>query len=184
MNLEKYLITHCSPTLAKIKTANLFTMQANSLRNIIHQINNFNNKFSSKSISLILFRYSNNTALIYVCRKQKLQEDLNKQGVAEFLSKYGYKDTNVDNAIKTLMRKFENSAEFPHEIGLFLGYPLGDVKGFIENSGRNCLLSGCWKVYCNEQETEKLFKKFKKCKDVYKRLWSEGRPITKMVVAA
>ena len=29
-------------------------------------------------------------------------------------------------------------ADFPHEMGIFLGYPLGDVKGFIEHHGRNC----------------------------------------------
>lgn len=184
MILEKYLIIHCSPTLAKLKTANLFTMQTISKKNIIHQINNFNKKLSSKSISLILFRYCNNTALIYVCRKDKLQMDLNKSGVAEFLSHYGYQSTNVDDAIYKLQLKFNDSPKFPHEIGLFLGYPLEDVKGFIDNSGKNYLLSGCWKVYSNKSETEKLFEKFKKCKDVYNRLWSQGMSIIQLTVAA
>jgi hypothetical protein len=38
-------------------------------------------------------------------------------------------------------------AEFPHEIGLFLGYPPEDVKSFIENDGKNYACRTHWKVY-------------------------------------
>ncbi len=47
--------------------------------------------------------------------------------------------------------------EFPHEMGIFLGYPLGDVKGFIRHRGRDFLYCGYWKVYENEAEARKLF---------------------------
>lgn len=47
--------------------------------------------------------------------------------------------------------------EFPHELGLILGYPLCDVTGFIEYQGRNYLYSGYWKIYENLEETRKLF---------------------------
>ena len=73
---------------------------------------------------------------------------------------------------------------FPHEIGVFLDYPLEDVVGFIENAGQNYKCSGCWKVYCNECETRKLFAKYKKCREVYRRLWSQGRDIRTLTVAS
>jgi hypothetical protein len=38
-------------------------------------------------------------------------------------------------------------AEFPHEIGLFLGYPPEDVAAFIENDGKNYACRTHWKVY-------------------------------------
>ena len=44
--------------------------------------------------------------------------------------------------------------DFPHEIGLLLGYPPEDVSGFIENGGKNFLCSGYWKVYKGRQEQE------------------------------
>lgn len=47
--------------------------------------------------------------------------------------------------------------KFPHEIGLFLDYPLVDVIGFIRNTGKNCKCSGCWKAYGNAKEAEKTF---------------------------
>ena len=40
-----------------------------------------------------------------------------------------------------------NGSDFPHEVGLFLGYPVWDVKGFIEHKGQQYKLCGYWKVY-------------------------------------
>ena len=44
---------------------------------------------------------------------------------------------------------------FPHEIGVFLGYPLGDVVGFIRNHGRNFTCCGCWKAHGDPVEAQK-----------------------------
>lgn len=39
--------------------------------------------------------------------------------------------------LDTLAGRIQNAGgEFPHEIGLFLGYPLGDVKGFIKHKAK------------------------------------------------
>jgi hypothetical protein len=38
-------------------------------------------------------------------------------------------------------------SEFPHEIGIFLGYPPEDVAAFIENDGKNYACRTHWKVY-------------------------------------
>ena len=65
-----------------------------------------------------------------------------------------------------------------------LGYPLGDVIGFIKNAGQNCKCVGCWKVYCNECEAIKAFERFKKCTNVYVRLWNQGRSVRQLTVAA
>ena len=46
---------------------------------------------------------------------------------------------------------------FPHEIGVILGYPLEDVKGYMENGGQKCLLNGYWKVYNNPEEAKRKF---------------------------
>ena len=101
-----------------------------------------------------------------------------------FLSRYGYRCFHADAALDRLRKRLDQTTEFPHEIGLFLGYPLGDVKGFIQNSGKNSKCCGSWKVYCNESETEKLFEKFQKCRLVYCRLFLEGRSVIQLTVAA
>lgn len=40
--------------------------------------------------------------------------------------------------------------EFPHEIGLFLGYPAEDVKGFIENGKTAQMLNSLRFLYNHE----------------------------------
>ena len=87
-------------------------------------------------------------------------------------------------ALERLRSRLAQREDFPHEIGLFLGYPLGDVIGFIENAGKNSKCAGCWKVYCNECETMKLFEKFKKCTRIYTKLWRQGTSVEKLTVAA
>ena len=100
------------------------------------------------------------------------------------MAQYGYASTDVEYALLRLKERFGVGDKFPHEIGLFLDYPLGDVVGFIENEGRNFKLAGFWKVYGDSRAASKLFAKFKKCKDVYSRLWSEGRTVLQLTVAA
>lgn len=182
--IEKYLIKHCAPTLASLKTANLFTYHFESEEDISKHLVEWNSNFKSKGIELILLKKEIIFALIYVCRKARLQIDLNKDGVAAFLAGYGYENTNVDYAINMLKARLNEKNSFPHEIGVFLDYPLGDVIGFINNAGENFKCTGCWKVYCNECEAIRTFAKYKKCREVYTRLWcEEKRNIMQLTVA-
>lgn len=182
--LEKYLIEHCSPTLASLKTANLFGICVSDLNELIAQIQSLNNEFKFKGIEMTLLKYENKRALVYVYRRKQLEQDFNKPGVAAFMKKCGYPSIDVDYAIETLRQKLALSPEFPHEIGMFLGYPLEDVIGFIKNAGKNSKCTGCWKVYCNECQAKKTFAKFEKCRNIYKQLWQNGRDLLRLTVAA
>ena len=42
---------------------------------------------------------------------------------------------------------------FPHEIGVFLGYPVEDVEGYMQNDGKNFLLVGYWKMCIRDRPT-------------------------------
>ncbi len=182
--LEQYLIKNCSPTLASLKTANLINVPFKNYDELISSVSHWNARLSPKGVDLIVLKLCESTALIYVCRKCNLQRDLNSDGVLDFLKLYGYKSTDVDYCINRLSQRLSLSADFPHEVGVFLGYPLDDVIGFISNRGQNSKCCGCWKVYCNECEALKTFAKFKKCTKIYCKLWSQGRSIIKLTVAA
>lgn len=181
--IERYLIEHCSPTLASLKTASLFTLEYSCENSLNENIRHWNERFCDKGVMLLVMRKQCGRALIYVCRKKQLQRDLEKPGVMSFLGNYGYITSDVDAALSVLKSRLEKSSDFPHEIGVFLGYPLGDVIGFIQNAGQNCKCVGCWKVYCNECEAIKAFGRYKKCKDVYIRLWKQGRSVRQLTVA-
>ena len=183
--MEKFLIEHCSPTLASLKTANLFNYTFEHIDELYGYLKVMNRQLSKKGVSITILRKYEHSALVYVYREKKLQADLEKPGVRAFMEKYGYPASpTAKQAVAMLRKRFAEGDGFPHEIGLFLSYPLGDVIGYIENAGRNSKCSGCWKVYCNECEAMKLFAKFDKCKAAYKRIFHEGKKtLTQLTVA-
>lgn len=180
--LERYLIKHCSPTLASLKTANLFNLSYSSYEEIEEYLCDYKNYLAQKDISITVLKKGQDHALIYVYRKKSLHEDLNKTEVFEFLHNIGYQYDNYEEALDYLIERMSKSEDFPHEIGLFLGYPLEDVLGFIYNKGKNYKCIGCWKVYCNECDALKQFEKFKKCKDVYWKHWNQGKSVMQLTV--
>ena len=182
--MEKFLIEHCSPTLASLKTANLFNYIYESDQELYGYLRKLNRQLSEKGLKVTILRKYDHSALVYVYREKKLQSDLEQPGVRGFMMQYGYtQNPTANQAVAMLRKRFAEGNGFPHEIGLFLGYPLGDVIGYIENAGRNSKCSGCWKVYCNECEAMKMFAKFDKCKDVYRRLFHEGKTVSQLTVA-
>ena len=164
--IEKCLIEHCAPTLASLKAANLFNACCEEGENIDLQLVIWNQMMNPKGVKLMALRKWKNHALIYVYREKRLAENLKRPGVARFLKKYGYQNGEPDQCLALLRKRFEAAQGFPHEIGIFLDYPLGDVIGFIQNGGQNYKCSGCWKVYCNECEALKMFQKYHKCLEV------------------
>ena len=98
--IEKYLIGHCSPTLASLKTANLMNIPFESMTQLESSINKTNDELNNKGVELIILKKSDKSALVYAFRKSRLQNDLNQSGVKDFLADYGYKSTDVDCCIK------------------------------------------------------------------------------------
>lgn len=182
--MEQYLICHCAPTLASIKTANLFSCAYCSEEDLASHIRCMDRKLRAKGIRLLLLQKKNGRALIYVFRPKRLQQDLKKPGVAEFLGSYGYEDLHVAQALRRLHERIMEAPSFPHEIGIFLDYPLEDVIGFIDNGGCNCKCCGCWKVYANEEDALATFARYAKCTRIYTDLWMRGSSVTRLAVSA
>lgn len=182
--MEQYLIEHCAPTLASLKTANLFNIEKCQIGDINREIDYWNEKLNVKGIYVKVLKEKNDRALVYVYRKQRLMEDWLKPGAKQFMECCGYTVNEIDESIELLSQRICSSDEFPHEIGMFLGYPLGDVLGFIKNKGQNCKCTGCWKVYCNECQAVMLFERFEKCRQMYRKLWNGGKAVMQLAVAA
>lgn len=185
--MERYLIEHCSPTLASLKTANLFNYTFCSEDELQNHLKTLASTLEPKGVSITILRKRAQSALVYVYREKKLRADLNHPNACKILRRNGYTETSVDAALMHLKERFASCAcskEFPHEIGLFLGYPPADVAGYILNSGKNCKCCGCWKVYCNECEALKAFAKFAKCKEVYKSMFfRKGKTLHQLTIA-
>lgn len=184
MSIERSLIEHCAPTLASLKVGSLFSHLAPACDALHEEIAALNTQLQGKGLTLRLVKKLRERTLCYLYRTSQLLHILNDPENAAFLRACGYSDTDARGALETLCRRLEESPDFPHEIGLFLGYPLGDVIGFIENKGKNCLCCGCWKAYTDACAAQKRFNQFCKCTQVYRRLYQAGRPLSLLTVSA
>lgn len=180
---EELLIKHCAPTLAGLKTGNLFGYRYESKEEVKQQIRELNKVLGKKGLRVIPLQDRNGRALIYVFRPSKLGGDLSDSCAFSLLQEQGYGCSNAHKCLARLIEKLKDAPDFPHEIGLFLGYPPEDVTGFIENLGCGGKCVGCWKVYGDAEKAEKTFAKYKKCTDVYYRKWKQGSSLQKLAVA-
>ena len=181
--LWEVIANQCAPVLADVKPSNLLILTSEE-EEVFLQMEEL-----PHISSLCLYEGKNkSTWLLY--RRDRLESALVWPQTGEFLEQYGYRMVreSLDEKLLRLQHRFaeykEERQPFPHEMGVFLGYPLGDVIGFIKNAGQNCKCVGCWKVYCNECEAIKAFARFKKCTSVYVRLWNQGRSVRQLTVAA
>jgi len=179
---ENLLVTYCSPTLAGMKTGNLFNCECHCGSTLQDVIAEWNEMLNPKGVYIKVMRFEKGQALIYVYRKTRLEKEINCSEIRAFLKSQGYECSCLERMLDILSQKLSAGSDFPHEIGVFLGYPFDDVKGFIENKGKNFKSVGTWKVYGNECAAKKLFSKYRKCTDVYCKRFKEGSDLLKLTV--
>lgn len=180
---EEMIVRHCSPTLAGIKTGSIFNCYFESEQTLRGELRALNCRFRSKGLRFLPLRIRRSNALIYVYRPSKLKQDLTGEYAAMLLARHGYEPGTPEQCLVRLRNRLRTSREFPHEIGLFLGYPPEDVDGFIQNGAQCAKCVGCWKVYGDEQRARKLFAKYKKCTEVYAGRLKKGDTMDRLTVA-
>lgn len=180
---EAQIVRNCAPTLAGLKTGSLFPCPCEDKASLLQSIRHINRKLGKKGLRCVPLRFSGSKALIYVYRPEKLRGDLQDSAARIILDKQGYSPGNADKCLVQLAKKLRENGDFPHEIGLFLGYPAEDVSGFMENRACGCKCAGCWKVYGDVEAAQKKFAQYKKCTRIYCRLHAQGKDIDRLTVA-
>ena len=189
-NFETVMIEQCSPVLAGLKPAGLFRYETSDSSDLAKRVRSWNAQLSGKGLRVEVLKGCVRTHryLVYVYRESRLRAVLAERSVQEFLAQEGYALPTSPDDYSTLIRQLSRrlccAADFPHEIGVFLGYPLTDVVGFIQNQGRNFTCCGCWKAYGDPETARRHFAQLNKCTAVYLRLFHSGTPITRLAVAA
>ena len=189
-NFETVMIEQCAPVLAGLKPAGLFRYETRDCADLARRVRSWNEQLNGKGLRVRVMKGCARTHrfLIYVYREAQLSAVLADRAVQEFLRQEGYQlpaeQEQTGALLNQLSRRLCCQAEFPHEIGVFLGYPLPDVVGFIENRGQNFTCCGCWKSYGEPVAARRRFDQLSKCTAVYLRLFHGGTPITRLTVAA
>ncbi|MGN1022261.1 MAG: DUF3793 family protein [Lachnospiraceae bacterium] len=182
---EFHLVDCCAPTLAGMKAGSIFNVSFADEKTLHAWVRGLNQNLCFAGLVLVPLKEKEGNALILLFRISQLGTILEEEKVREFLSRDGYPGGGVFADLAHLRaRMAQVTGEFPHEIGIFLGYPLCDVVGFIEHQGRDCKLCGTWKVYGDEQAAAACFARYERCRETYWRLWITGkRTIPELAVA-
>ena len=180
---EDIMVRHGAPTLAGLKTGSLFQCPFQDKQDFLASVRDMNRRLSPKGVRMLPLRFSESRALVYLYRPSKLRSDLQNDAAAALLEQQGYPCTRgCEQCVGQLAKKLRSRQDFPHEIGLFLGYPPEDVLGFMEKGADGCKCVGCWRVYGDEEAARKKFAQYKKCTQVYCDCWCKRKDLDRLTV--
>ena len=179
---DELIVRQCSPTLSGLKTGNMFSAEFESKAGTIERIRSLNLRLAPYGLCMLPLRFMQKRVLVYMYSSKRLSEDLERPQVRELLSGLGYDLSSAGGCIARLRRRMGDGGDFPHEVGLFLGYPAEDVRGFIDNKACGCKCVGCWKVYGDAEKARRLFEAYRRCTQRYCDRYGAGCSIEGLIV--
>lgn len=178
-SVEVRLALQCAPVIMGIKISNLLTVSSQDVKQVKEilketGINHYSlGQYERKSVYLLY-------------RIEDFEAYLREYDVTELLKKLGYIKLSMTEVIKEFQNRYraymKNGMFFPHELGIFLGYPIEDVEGFIKNRGENYLYAGYWKVYRDVEEKKLLFDAYESAKEGLLLLVAHGYSMHSIIV--
>ncbi|MCC8081382.1 MAG: DUF3793 family protein [Lachnospiraceae bacterium] len=177
-SVQMQMIVQSAPVLKNVKMSCMFTVPSGYLRVLC--------SFLYKTdVRLHCLCRGNKREVVLLYREEWLKEWLLQEDVAEFLIQYGYRPGSLKQQLQHLGKQmayyYNQSQEFPHEMGVFLGYPLEDVRGFIHHQGKNCRCIGYWKVYSDVERAKQMFRAFDEAKNCALEEFFSGKNIREIV---
>ncbi|NMA67985.1 MAG: DUF3793 family protein [Desulfitobacterium sp.] len=145
-----------APTLAGIKPSSLMTFH-NHNRRLLSLWDRFKEEIC-KQLDIYYYELGrkNQRVMVLFYRDEGLANCLNIGKNRAFLVEQGYREREtIEESLSFLKERFQE--ECPHELGVFLGYPIEDVITFIESKGAPSLVCKYWKVYQNVENALKIF---------------------------
>ena len=166
---------NCGVTFAGIKPASMVSVKKSEAKDL----ERIADCVKKRGFSFRAVKDNGERLVIVVYHEKSLYKLLFSAQTKEFLKSFGYDYSSVDGAFKTLSERMKND-DFPHEVGVFLGYPLSDVRGFINDPEKGLKLSGYWKVYSNEKAAAEKFRIYRQCTENICRKMSDGIGLPKI----
>lgn len=179
MRVSMELVLHCAPILKDVKIANIVTVTPEKFRLYVRLL-------TGTGISWMLLNVNKQRAILYLFRRDRLEEYLSGKEIGDFLEGYGYQKGRLEDKLTRLAKRVESFGDgkvsFPHEIGIFLGYPLWDVEGFLKNNGENSIRNGYWKVYDDLAGALRTFESFDRSRERAMEELVQGKSIREITV--
>ncbi|MBQ9205893.1 MAG: DUF3793 family protein [Treponema sp.] len=164
MSFDETIIHGSAPALCGIKPACLFSMNSKNFSSGFAQFCTWRLQFSKEKKYFVPLKKTTDRFLFFVYDKNLLEKVCKNPKNSDYLRSKGYPTALGFNAILAeLLHRLSIDSDFPHEVGLFLGYPLEDVIGFEVHGAADFKYSGIWKVYGDKESAVQRMNMYKSC---------------------
>lgn len=178
--LENQLILQCAPLIVGLRMAGLFIVSRKEVWRVYGLLRD-------SMLSYYVLCVGRERVIFLLFCRRRLSDYLMREKVRACLRECGYPDTHMEGMLRLCRQRYQcyqtGEAQFPHELGLFLGYPLADVCGFIRNHGKSSLYTGYWKVYEDVAYKRKLFRMFDLTRELLIELVNNGVDVREIIDA-
>ncbi|QZY55367.1 DUF3793 family protein [Crassaminicella profunda] len=166
----KWLVQILGPVILGAKPSEILSFPSHD-KTLNEKINKINHYFGNcKKISFKIFHFNHKSTKILFYKPVSLDGVLRDFKNAKFLKSIGYpKEYNLELYLNHMIEKIIQGT-IPDEIGLFLGYPLKDVLGFMGHPSLKLTKVNGWRVYGDATLSDKTYDEFLKAKAQIKNL--------------
>ncbi|MCG8485156.1 MAG: DUF3793 family protein [Clostridia bacterium] len=113
-----------------------------------------------KRVKYRIITYKKSSVKVLFYNTLTLDKTLQESRNIIFLRKNGYPDEyNMNKYIEHVIKKIKKGS-IPHEIGVFLGYPLKDIMGFMGHPSLKLTKVNGWRIYGNPKISDEKYESF------------------------
>ena len=153
--IERYFLLYAAPVLTGAQPSSLVCFH----KRFRGAWNQCTDRLCETTGLCVTMLYENqDTFALLIYDRRKMAAIFRCPVAVELLKAHGYPHAaSLPHMLACLKTRF-CECSFPHEIGIFLGYPPKDVCAFIQKNGREYLCCRYWKVYHDEQSAIETFR--------------------------
>ena len=183
MCLDQIMIRYTAPTLCGIKPGNLFAIKKSDFSE--ERFLQWKKLFEENGISVLATETKCKKILIITYNVSWVRMILDDSFTKAYLASKGYSCCPQGLCAQCFMdeviSRIRCEKNFPHEVGIILGYPVTDVIEFDRNNGRDCKYCGYWKSYSDVENAKKCQTMYKECSEKCCRLLEKGFSLPQII---
>ena len=174
--VEWQMAMQCAPLIMGLKISNLMMLPRECEADVLAFL-------ETTDLSSFLLHRTEHRVSLLLFRAGALQDYLRQPEITAILRDAGYPEGDLPELLEIMKERYAANRSrndgFPHEMGVFLGYPAEDVRGFMEK--RQFLYSGYWRVYGHVEEKKRIFRAYENARDTLIQLLHEGLSLTEIL---
>jgi len=109
--------------------------------------------FEILGLNYIELKVEKSSSLVIFYNPSALESTLSEPHNRRWLARLGYPENGSTADLLAELRRRAEGESLPHEVGVFIGYPLKDVAGFMRRIPATPVHNGAWRVYGSAKES-------------------------------